>query len=147
MHTHARVHTHMLTHIPHSILHRNIGPSSLYPSADTALAMTYPKASVGIMEGDSNRVPVIYTITVFTSPPPFGYKNAAVLQFIHCKMPLLPATHPLHHLLPSLSWRVTLMIQPNELFEMETFIYLSRWVSPLLCKKVAFCRIGPECRR
>ena len=76
----------------------------------------------------------------------FGYKNAAVLQFIHCKTPLLPHPPPPTSSPPlSLSWHVTLMIQPNELSEMETLIYLSRWVSPLLCKKVAFCRIGPEC--
>ena len=138
--------TRSCSHVLHSVLHRNISPNSLHPSsADAALAMTYPKASAGIMKGDSNGVRLAYTVTVFT-PPPFGYKNAAVLQFIHWETPLLPPTPlpPTSSPPLSLSWRVTLMIQPNELSEMETLIYPSRWVSPLLCKKVAFCRIGPE---
>lgn len=102
---HTWAHTHMCTrscsHVLHSVLHRNISPNSLHPSsADAALAMTYPKASAGIMKGDSNGVHLAYTITVFT-PPPFGYKNVAVLQFIHCKTPLLPPTPPTPHIISS----------------------------------------------
>ena len=145
-HTHAHAYTHTLTHTPHSILHRSTGPSSLHPLAAAALAVTYPKAPVGIMEGDGNGAHVTYTITVFI--PPLAIKMQQCCNFIHCKMPLRPPPIPCFASSPpSLSWRVTLMIQPNELFEMETLIYLSRWVSPLLCKKVAFCRIGPECHR
>lgn len=88
--------------------------------------------------------------TVSVHPPLLsGYKNAAVLLATYTlQAPLLPFPTPCITSTPlSRSWRVTLMIQPNELFEMETLIYLSRWVSTLLCKKVAVCRVGPECCR
>lgn len=95
-------------------------------------------------------VHVNHIIAAFLHPSPFpGYKNAAVVLAPYTlQTPLLPLPLPCLASTPlPLSWRVTLMIQPNELFEMETLIYLSRWVSAPLGKKVAVCRAGPECCR
>lgn len=85
-------------------------------------------------------------------PPPIPLSWLQKCSGVPCTLYIADASPPPPHPclastpLP-LSWRVTLMMQPNELFEMETLIYLSRWVSALLCKKVAVCRAGPErCR-
>lgn len=99
--TNTQAHTLTLTRAPHSVLHRNISPNSLHPSAaDAALAVTYPG---GISRNYERRQKRGAFGPHYSCVPPththFGYKCGSVAIYTLQNASCPP--HPPHRLLLS----------------------------------------------